>query len=298
MPHVIDVNFFPGWTRKSISFSIDDGHVETDRKLLEIVSPFGIKGTFNLCSDRLTELSPEEYREFYRGHEIANHVKYHPGPFTDGVSYDISDEPFDPELSDRLKLYPFEEMEGLFYAQRKKGGWLKLATNDAYVRCIEECHRELEELFGKGSVRCFIWPYGEQKNEWLRSYIKNIPGYYGTRLSHVGLTPDVYFAPPSKEAFYVPAWHTSLLAVAERFENLPDDGKLKFLCFGVHSIDFEVHGKWGDLITFAKTYGARPDDYYYATVGDIFDYSEATKRVEINRHGDKKSHRRRPIRHR
>ena len=65
------------------------------------------------------------------------------------------------------------------------------------------------------------------------------------------------------------------------YEALPDDGELKFFCFGVHSIDFEKGERWDDLSAFAKTYGNRPSDYYYATIGEIYDYSEATKRIEI-----------------
>ena len=28
----IDLNFYPGWTRKAITFTIDDGNVELDKK--------------------------------------------------------------------------------------------------------------------------------------------------------------------------------------------------------------------------------------------------------------------------
>ena len=74
----VDLNFFPGWTRKSVTFTIDDGNIPMDTKFLEIVRPAGILGTFNLCSHWMDKMSPEEYREFYRGYEIANHCKYHP----------------------------------------------------------------------------------------------------------------------------------------------------------------------------------------------------------------------------
>jgi adenosylcobinamide amidohydrolase len=75
--------------------------------------------------------------------------------------------------------------------------------------------------------------------------------------------------------------------MAESFEALPDDGELKFFCFGVHSIDYEKADKWGDLLEFAKTYGARPEDYFYATIADIYDYAKATKSVEITDTGIK-----------
>jgi hypothetical protein len=67
----------------------------------------------------------------------------------------------------------------------------------------------------------------------------------------------------------------------ERYESYPDDGRLKFFSFGVHSGDFETFGKWDDLREFANKYGNRPESYYYATVGDIFDYEDAALRIEI-----------------
>ena len=281
MAHSIDVKFYPGWTRKAISFSIDDGHLDSDKKFMDIVEPYGIKGTFNLCSERLARMSPDEYREFYRGHEIANHCKYHPAAFVDGEEYDISDEPFDRESSDRSKLHRFDGEEGLYHAARAAGGWLRRATADAYIRLVEQGHRELEEVFGEGSIRCFIWPYGQQKNKKVMDYVHSIPHYYGDRWTHVNKTPDVYFAPPTKDTFYAPGRHNELLVRAAEFEALPDDGELKFFCIGIHSIDFERAGKWGDLLTFAKTYGARPEDYFYATIAEIYDYSEAVKALEI-----------------
>ena len=44
----IDLNFFPGWVRKSITFTIDDGNMKLDRKFLDITEPAMLKGTFNL----------------------------------------------------------------------------------------------------------------------------------------------------------------------------------------------------------------------------------------------------------
>ncbi len=281
MTHVIDAKFFPGWTRKAITFSIDDGNLEMDKKFMDIVEPYGIKGTFNLCSERLSRMSPEEYREFYRGHEIANHCKYHPSAFADGVEYDISSEPFDEATADKSKLYPCREREGLYYFANATGAWRKKADTEHYIKFIEDGHRELEEVFGEGSVRCFIWPFGQQKNQRLLDYVHSIPHYYGDRWSHVGVSPEKYFAPPTKDAFYAPARATNILTVAEEFEALPDDGELKFFCFGIHSIDYERAETWGELKTFAKTYGARPEDYFYATIAEIYDYAEAVKRLEI-----------------
>ena len=41
MAHKIDVKFYPGWTRKAITFSIDDGILDMDKKFMDIVEPYG-----------------------------------------------------------------------------------------------------------------------------------------------------------------------------------------------------------------------------------------------------------------
>ena len=53
--------YFPGFTRKSLTFTIDDGNITNDTKFLSIVRPAGILGTFNLCEPKW--LTPDEYRE-------------------------------------------------------------------------------------------------------------------------------------------------------------------------------------------------------------------------------------------
>ena len=74
----IDLNFYPGWTRKAITFSLDDGNVVYDKKLIDIVKPAGIKGTFNLTTPLKALPSKEDYRALYAGFEIANHSHLHP----------------------------------------------------------------------------------------------------------------------------------------------------------------------------------------------------------------------------
>ena len=296
MKHVIDTKFYPGWTRKAISFSIDDGNLVMDKKFKDIIEPYGIKGTFNLCSDRLTKMSPEEYREFYRGYEIANHCKYHVSAFLDGTEYDFSDEPFDAKnllanvpfdakIADKSKTYPDANIKGLYYYTKWNGRWYTAAKDEDYKRFILEGHRELEEIFGEGSIRCFIWPCGLQKNAVLIDFVRNeLPdGYYGAREGHSwGAGEEAFALPANRMAYGLTTRHQDLLKTAELYEALPDDGELKYFCFGVHSIDYERDDKWGDLRVFAETYGARPEDYYYASTGDIFDYADAVDSLVIS----------------
>jgi peptidoglycan/xylan/chitin deacetylase (PgdA/CDA1 family) len=70
---------FPGGKHKVLTVSYDDGRSQ-DRRLVELFNEYGIKGTFNI-NGMLTQndrIPFEEYRELYRGHEVACHTAQHP----------------------------------------------------------------------------------------------------------------------------------------------------------------------------------------------------------------------------
>jgi len=71
---------FPSKTQFALTFSYDDGSIH-DRRLVEILNARGLKGTFNLNSDRIGpedgQLSPEEIPALYAGHEVASHTVHH-----------------------------------------------------------------------------------------------------------------------------------------------------------------------------------------------------------------------------
>jgi peptidoglycan/xylan/chitin deacetylase (PgdA/CDA1 family) len=71
---------FPGGKHKVLTLSYDDGKIE-DRRLVNIMNKYGIRGTFNLNSDIIqpeTRIPKEEWPELYRGHEVAVHTCTHP----------------------------------------------------------------------------------------------------------------------------------------------------------------------------------------------------------------------------
>lgn len=71
---------FPGGRYKALTLSYDDGKVE-DRRLIEILNRYGLKGTFNLNSGwmgRPDMIGEEEVKELYQGHEVACHTYSHP----------------------------------------------------------------------------------------------------------------------------------------------------------------------------------------------------------------------------
>ncbi len=77
----LDTEFYPGFTKKALIFSYDDGSMPGDKSLIEHLNAAGYVGSFNIISshwDTLTESQLEEKRRIYAGHEIANHTDTHP----------------------------------------------------------------------------------------------------------------------------------------------------------------------------------------------------------------------------
>ena len=286
----VDKNYFPGYTRKSVTFTMDDGNLDTDRTFLDIVRPAGIKGTFNLLVPYYSRLSREGYLEMYSGYEISNHTKTHPLATVDGVSYIISDEPFDPNTSESFTegrpVIHRSEIPGVYRihddpTRVKPDGWYPISFTEDYIKAISESQEALCELFGEGAVRGFVWPFYTQQNRAIVDYVR-AQGFYGMR--GVGDTLDRlnYNVPAERFPWSYTCHNTNLLEVMADYAAYADDGELKFFCFGVHSFDFERSKNWGDLREFCDKYGRRPDEYYYATVGEIFDYSDAMARLEIS----------------
>ena len=277
--------FFPGFTKKSVTFTIDDGNIKYDEKFLSIVRPAGIKGTFNLCLP--TKLTPEKYREMYQGYEIANHCKLHPELFRKDKVYVISDEKFDPLTSSRYTdetpyVYKFDGEDGIYLIHARKvdsrpDGWIRLATEEAYMRLVDENRDALEKVFGNGSIKSYVWPFGDQKNPKVQSELM-ARGYNSVRKT--GLV-EHFDLPSDRSAWSYNAREGVLLSKMEEYENLADDRRLKFFAFGIHSIDYDRANAWPELREFAAKYGNRPNEYYYATVSEIFEYEDAVKALVI-----------------
>ena len=279
--------FFPGWTKKSVTFTIDDGNIKFDTKFLGILKPRGILGTFNLCEPN--RATPDEYRELYEGYEIANHCKHHPLVFDEGQPFIVCDDEFDRlnsrEYTEDDPVVYKTEVPGLYKIHNipsriKPDGWFSITDRENYYRFACETREALEGIFGKGSVKSFVWPYREQNNEALFDSLVNA-GYNSIRKTGALGSSTEFDLPEDRMHWSYNAVAKTLLSTMEEYENFDDDGNLKFFCFGVHSYDFERDEKWDDLAEFAKKYGNRPEDYYYATVSDIFEYEDAVKALEI-----------------
>ncbi len=269
-----DVNFYPGWTRKAITFSIDDGNLDMDRKFLSIIKPAGIVGTFNLCTPLRKKITPDEYRQMYRGFEITNHCHRHPMAFGINRHPQLSDAPFDEATADPSLIYRTDE-NGFYRIHARNWNYF-IADDDKYIELVNRCTQELESVFGTGTIKDYVWPFGYQQNTALTERLIAL-GFRSIRETGNVSNSTGFALPENRLHWSYNADHMSLLADADLYESYPDDGNLKFFAFGVHSIDFENNAKWDDLKQFCEHYGNRPEDFWYATVGDIFDYEDAVK---------------------
>ncbi|MBR6729243.1 MAG: polysaccharide deacetylase family protein, partial [Clostridia bacterium] len=81
---MILLNRLPEGKRNMITLSYDDGSVH-DRRLVEIMNRYGIRGTFHLNSGRMAGekdgwdkiISKEEIPALYKNHEVSCHGVYH-----------------------------------------------------------------------------------------------------------------------------------------------------------------------------------------------------------------------------
>lgn len=294
----IDTNYFPGFVRKAVTFSMDDGIVTNDSPFINIVKRGGILGTFNLINtDSKYGLTDEQYKALYEGYEVANHHLFHPLPWFgfDGFdAEDFADVPIHETVlySDSIKntldsQYIYKtETEGLYYIDYNyhfaknynTKYWHPIMTDEAYAKYAEETKKDIENLFGEGSVVGFAYPHGKT-NDAVKAYFENAGYLYARRT--LGKADNVNFSMPAdRYDWSYNANHTTLNSVMSDFAACEDNGNLKFFCFGVHAVDYKNAG-WDELEEFVDTYGNRSDEFYYATVRDIFEYEDAVKALEI-----------------
>ena len=117
--------------KKAITFSFDDGVIQ-DRRAVAILEKYGLKGTFNLNSERFSltwttsigttrsTIPASEVKELYKNHEVAVHTLTHPN--------------------------------------------LTEQTEEEVIRQVDEDRKNLEALVGY-PIRCMAYPCGGVNND-------------------------------------------------------------------------------------------------------------------------------------
>ena len=231
---------FPNGKAKALTLSYDDGVIQ-DKKLIEILKPYGIKATFNINSGQIADknatlrgrMSLNQILETYCNteHEIAVHGLTH--PFLEKLS-------------------------------------LPVALND-----IIEDRRNLERIFGR-IIRGMAYPYGTYSEKLIEG-LKSI----GIVYSRTTISTQDFRLPSEWLKLTATCHHNNpnLLDLIEKFlksspeKELKNRDSLLFYLWG-HSYEFDDNNNWHIIEKFAQQIGNR-EDIWYATNIEIYDYTKA-----------------------
>lgn len=222
--------------RKWITFSFDDGTVQ-DRRLIEILDRYGLKGTFNLnsglfgqvhdiehdgirvCHDELTS---EEAAALYRGHEVAVHTLTHPN--------------------------------------------LLECSREEVIRQVEQDAENLKKLTGR-EITGMAYPCGPFYNEEIiQAIVEHSPVRWARTVSchHTFRLPERWME-----------WHPTayqndenLMELADRFLRQEAEEDRLFYVWG-HSFEFDKYKSWDAFERFCEKIAGHKD-ITYAANGEIY----------------------------
>ena len=244
---------FPNFASKAFTLNYDDG-LKCDEKLIELMSKYGFKGTFNvnsaLCAKTPTKMSRsarltlEEVGKLYKnsGNEVAVHGAHHVALVA--VEKSMA---FDEIISDR---------------------------------------KALEGASGQ-VVRGMAYPYTGGYDEETKSIAKACGIHYSRTVNNT-----LGFELPRDWLELNPTCHhdePTLLKLAQEFVELKEDNFIYswfrwspkwFLLWG-HSTEFLINDNWDVIDKLGKIF-SQSDDIWYATTGEVYDYLQAFYALEFS----------------
>jgi len=230
-------NFKNSDKMKALTFSFDDGVVQ-DIRMIELLNKYGMKGTFNLNSEKLGKartmvmkngqrichykIAPQEVKDTYAGHEVAVHTLTHPH------LYDMPDE----EL----------------------------------IRQVEEDRKNLEALVGYDIVG-MAYPFGDNDERIARVIRENTK----IRYARVVKLVDHYDEQEDLLRFYGNGrmhHFDRLMEMADEFIAMKPDKKQIFYIWG-HTYEMDIDSSyWYRFEEFLKKIAGH-EDIYYGTNAEV-----------------------------
>lgn len=225
---------------KAVTFSYDDG-VEQDIRLIEILDKYGLKGTFNLNSDKLgikgkndyitnkgvvvkrDMISKTEIAKLYQNHEVAAHTLNHHN--------------------------------------------LTTLEDEEVIRQVEQDRINLSEICGY-EVKGMAYPCGGvNNNEHVAALIRDNTGVQYARTITSSYSFDLQ---ENLLQFNPTVYHREfekLFQLAEDFVNLKTDKPQIFYIWG-HSYEFDFENTWDKFEELCKMISNR-DDIFYGTNSQV-----------------------------
>lgn len=228
---------FPGFRRKAVTLSYDDG-VKHDVKLIDIMTKYGLRGTFNISAGLLSPdgdnpITLAKLKEIYldQGQEVAAHGYHHyplaAMPEAVGIKEIIDDRA-------ALEEYTGEIVRGMAYAY---GNY-----DDTVLSYLGKCGiryaRTTDQTLGFAMPENFL----EWKPTCHHAHGELMP----LAKKFVALDDEKSLKKNAPQLFYV--WG--------------------------HSYEFANADNWHIIEEFAEFIGGR-EDIWYATNGEIYAYTEA-----------------------
>jgi len=246
---LIDEIVFPNNKSKAFTLSYDDGIVH-DRRLVDIMNRWGIRGTFNLNSGffglvdnngplDFSRINEDEVNELYKGHEIAGHGLNHASP--------------------------------------------TLVGSSAFMYETIEDKANLERIAGK-LVRGYAYPFGHYDAR-TKDILRNA-GYHFARTVEVTHT----FALPTDFLEWNATCHHNdarLMELAEDFckNDFINMNKQLFYVWG-HSYEFQGENNWEVIENLCQYMHDHGEDVWFATNIEIYDYVTAYRNLEYSAEGN------------
>lgn len=235
---------------KALTLSYDDGTVH-DRKLVELMNRYGIRGTFNLNSGTFSlketiekegvktdfsRIDADEVKELYQGHEVASHTWTHPS-------------------------------------------LTELPSNMAAAEVIKD--RELLEGLTGEIVRGFAYPYGTYNKE-----VEEVLKVCGIEYARTVVSTNDFVIPGNFLEWHPTCHHDSsrLMELAGDFCQNEGNSVRLFYLWG-HSYEFAQNDNWQMIEEFFKYVSGYRDKIWMATNLEIMDYVKAFSNLKWSMDG-------------
>ena len=239
---------FPGFTKKALTLSYDDGNVE-DIRLVEIMNRYGIKGTFNLNSSAYTE---------------GVQLYHHPRLDRQAIMDLLKDSPH--EIAIHGYYHPFME---------------QLPQGTAAWQIVKD-RENLEQMFDT-IVRGMAYPMGTYDDQVIAAARQcGIAYARTTTITHQFELPEDWYRLEGTCRNISP----DLMDLAEQFLSLDPQYAPKLFTLWGHSYEFRKNDGWTLIEDFCRKMGHH-QDIWYATVIEIHDYIEAFRQIRSSVNGQR-----------
>ncbi len=244
---------FPDFKCKAVTLSYDDG-VAQDKRLISIMSKYGLKGTFNINGGLFGKepttdkgrMTADEALKLYTesGNEVATHGYKH------------------------LSLSEVDSA---------------MAIND-----VIEDRKALETMFGK-VIKGMAYANGSYSDE-----VVELLKMCGISYSRTTVSTEKFDLPTDWLRLPATCHHNNprLMELAKQFVESEGgrywwgNNHAKLFYLWGHSYEFDNNQNWNVIEEFAEYIGGR-EDIWYATNGEIYEYVQAFDRLEFSADGER-----------